>query len=100
MPSRLSRRELLASAAAFAATASPSSEPFFWTASHAAAEIRKRKISSEDLTKLMLDRIRERNARLNAFITITADQALEQARVLDREAARKSFREIGRASCR
>lgn len=70
----------------------PLSEPHFWTLCEASEQIRKRKISSEELTKLCLDRIRQRNERLNAFITITADLALEQARSLDRDLQRHVIR--------
>src|SRR2546430_914640 len=79
----LSRRDLLFAAAA-QAVAYPVAEPHFWTMCEAADQIRKRKISSEELTRLCLDRIRKSNERLNAFITITADSALETARSLDR----------------
>jgi len=85
--SKWSRRDwLLASAASFAVPLpSSSAEPCFWTLSEAAGQVRRRKISSEELTKLSLDRIRQRNEKLNAFITITADAALGQARSLDRD---------------
>ena len=86
----LNRREWLIAAAQMSAaglSAQPerNAEPHFWTLADAASRIRKRKISSEELTKLMLDRIRQRDSRLNAFITITADRAMEQARACDRD---------------
>jgi Asp-tRNA(Asn)/Glu-tRNA(Gln) amidotransferase A subunit family amidase len=37
---------------------------------------RKRKLSPLELTKLMLARIEELNPKLNAYLTVTADQAL------------------------
>jgi aspartyl-tRNA(Asn)/glutamyl-tRNA(Gln) amidotransferase subunit A len=93
MPLSFSRREWLAAAAAVTMeTAQPAAEPHFWTATEAADQIRKRKISSEELTRLCLERIHQRNERLNAFITITGDRAMEQARACDRDAHRKMFR--------
>src|SRR5215468_6691691 len=96
-PSTLSRREWLLSIVAATQLnpqigREPSGEPHFWTASEAADQIRKGKISSEELTKICLDRIHERNERLNAFITITADFALEQARSCDRDLKRRVIR--------
>lgn len=90
----LSRRDLLYGAAlvsAHAATA-PSSQPHFWTLCEAADQIRRRKISSEELTRLCLNRISQRSQRLNAFITVTADQALDQARACDLDLQRHVMR--------
>lgn len=63
-----------------------------WTLCEAADQIRRKKISSEELTKACLSRIRERDSRLNAFITITGDRALGQARMLDQDLQRKNLR--------
>ena len=84
----LSRREwLYLSAIPLAAQGAQkvSREPHFWTLCEAADQIRKRRISSEELTKLCLERIGKHNEKLNAFITLTADSALEQARACDRD---------------
>ncbi|HKW35779.1 MAG TPA: amidase [Candidatus Acidoferrum sp.] len=47
--------------------------------------LRKRKLSPVELTKLMLARIERLNPRLNAYITVTAELALAQAKKAERE---------------
>ncbi len=54
------------------------------TLAELAAALRGREISSEELTGAFLERIGRLDERLNSFITVTADQALEQARAADR----------------
>ena len=54
--------------------------------------IRKKKVSPVELTKACLARIDRVNPALNAFITITADSALEQARVAESEVMRGNWR--------
>jgi aspartyl-tRNA(Asn)/glutamyl-tRNA(Gln) amidotransferase subunit A len=49
--------------------------------------LRAREISAEEVTSDCLARIEEHNPRLNAFITVMADQARRQARDADRELA-------------
>src|SRR5215510_4392726 len=96
LPASISRREWLLAVAAMQLSAQagrPSDdEPHFWTLSAAANQIRKGKISSEELTRLCLERIRQRNDKLNAFITVTAESALEQAREYDRDLKRRTIR--------
>src|SRR6266571_2795699 len=46
---------------------------------------RKRKLSPVELTKLMLARIEKLNPKLNAYLTVTAELALAQARKAERE---------------
>ncbi len=58
----------------------------------AAAVIRDRKLSSYELTRLCLDRIEKLNPTLNAFITVTAELALDQARQADAELAAGNWR--------
>jgi len=60
---------------------------------------RKRKLSPVELTKLMLARIEHRNPILNAYITVTAELALAQAKKAEAELfaprGRKSYRDRG-----
>ncbi len=51
-----------------------------------------KEFSAEELTRDLLARIEQENPRTNAFITITAEQALEQARAAD---ARRAAGETG-----
>ena len=64
------------------------------TLSELSAALAAKKLSSVELTRLCLDRIRGLNGRLNAFITVDEEHSLAQARVADerragREAARR-----------
>jgi len=52
-----------------------------------AADLRARKVSSVELVRACLARIEASQPALNAFVTITAQQALEQAEAADRELA-------------
>jgi aspartyl-tRNA(Asn)/glutamyl-tRNA(Gln) amidotransferase subunit A len=60
---------------------------------------RKRKLSPVELTKLMLARIEQLNPRLNAYITVTAELALAQAKKAESELfaprGRKGYRDRG-----
>lgn len=49
--------------------------------------LEKRELSSEELTGFYLKRIEEKEPSLNAFITVTPELALEQAREIDRKRA-------------
>jgi aspartyl-tRNA(Asn)/glutamyl-tRNA(Gln) amidotransferase subunit A len=57
---------------------------------------RKRKLSPVELTKLMLARIERLNPKLNAYITVTAELALAQAKKAESEL----FAPRGRKGCR
>ncbi|MGD2112976.1 MAG: Asp-tRNA(Asn)/Glu-tRNA(Gln) amidotransferase subunit GatA [Gammaproteobacteria bacterium] len=48
-----------------------------------AAGLRQREFSSVELTRACLDRVATLDGRLNSFITVTGEQALEQARAAD-----------------
>jgi aspartyl-tRNA(Asn)/glutamyl-tRNA(Gln) amidotransferase subunit A len=58
------------------------------TIGQAAARLRAREVSALELAQESLRRIREAQPRLNAFITVTEELALERARRADEELAR------------
>ena len=58
----------------------------------ASAALRARKLSPVELTRACLDRIERLNPRLNAFITVTAESALQEARAAEQEIARSNYR--------
>ena len=60
----------------------------FETISEVGKRLRSGKITSTALTELMLERIEAHNDKLNAFITVTAELAREQAQQADEELAR------------
>lgn len=53
------------------------------SAADAARAIRAREISSVELTKLVLDRIEKFNPKINALVTVTAEEALRRAAEAD-----------------
>jgi aspartyl-tRNA(Asn)/glutamyl-tRNA(Gln) amidotransferase subunit A len=58
----------------------------------ASAALRARRLSPVDLTRACLERMEALNPTLNAFITVTAEPALAQARELEGEIARRKWR--------
>jgi aspartyl-tRNA(Asn)/glutamyl-tRNA(Gln) amidotransferase subunit A len=62
------------------------------TIEQAARLLRSRTISSLELTQATLDRIQALEGRLHAFITVTSDLAVAQARRAEREIARGDYR--------
>ena len=62
------------------------------TLSEASARIRKRSVTSTQLTKALLTRIGVYNPKLDAYITVMAEEALRQAAQLDDEAKAGKFR--------
>ncbi len=57
------------------------------TIREASANLRARRVSSVELTRAALSRIERLNPKLNAFITVTADSAMQRARQADAELA-------------
>ncbi|MDP2674524.1 MAG: Asp-tRNA(Asn)/Glu-tRNA(Gln) amidotransferase subunit GatA [Dehalococcoidia bacterium] len=63
--------------------------PVHYLAAHEAADLlARREASSVELTRALLERLRAANDSLNAFLTITEDEALAQARAADERIAR------------
>ena len=92
MTVRISRRELMAAVAtggflAAARLQGQASDPTTLTIADAARLMAARQLSPLELTRAYLARIEQLNGRLNAFITVTADAALAQARALEAEIA-------------
>ncbi len=80
----ISRRRALAALLAMPVHTRASS-PSEWTLQEASEQVRKGAISPIELTRVCLERIERLNRQLNAFITVMADQALAQARELEKE---------------
>ncbi len=57
------------------------------TIAQLAGDLRAKRVSATELTRHFLDRIGRLDPALNAFITVTADRALEQAAAADRRLA-------------
>jgi len=64
----------------------------YLTLTEVAELIRSEKISSEELTQIMLDRIVALDSNLNCYITVMAKDALTAARALDKELAGGEYR--------
>lgn len=59
----------------------------FLTLSELSALLEKREVTSVDVTRAVLERIRELNPRLRAYLTVLDESALRQAKAADREIA-------------
>jgi aspartyl-tRNA(Asn)/glutamyl-tRNA(Gln) amidotransferase subunit A len=80
------RRETLAMLfAASAGAQTASSTPTDWTLTQASEQVRRGKISPVELTRACLSRIEKLNPKINAYITVMAEQSLAQARDLEAE---------------
>lgn len=62
------------------------------TLAEVAGLIKAGKISSEELTQIMLDRIAAINNRLHSYLTVMGKDALADARALDKEMAQGKYR--------
>ncbi len=69
-----------------------STELHFLTITEAARLIEQRRLSPVDLTQAYLDRIAAIDPQLNAYLLVTADRALAQARVAEAEIAAGHYR--------
>lgn len=65
---------------------------FFLPLTDLAARIKSKKLSPVELTEGYLDRIKRFNDRFNAYQTVTADLALEQAREAEKQIAAGKYR--------
>src|SRR5215831_13720274 len=68
------------------------SDILFKSAAELALLLEARKLSPVEVVRAFLDRIEAVNPRVNAFITVTGEQALEQARKAEREIAAGRYR--------
>jgi aspartyl-tRNA(Asn)/glutamyl-tRNA(Gln) amidotransferase subunit A len=75
-----------------AAPAAPPDELAFSSLNGAAALLRAGKVSPVDLVRACLGRIESQNSALNAFVTVTAESALREARVAEAEMQRGEWR--------
>ncbi|HTK89848.1 MAG TPA: amidase [Verrucomicrobiae bacterium] len=57
-----------------------------------AAAIKRKKLSPVEVTRAVLDRIERVNPRLNAYVTITDDQAIRDARAAERAVGKRGAR--------
>jgi aspartyl-tRNA(Asn)/glutamyl-tRNA(Gln) amidotransferase subunit A len=58
-------------------------ELYFLTLTEAAERLRRRELSSVELTRALLERIQRLDPEINAYLTVTEELALEQARRAD-----------------
>ena len=64
----------------------------FTTISDLSQQVRGKEISPVEITRMCLSRIEELNPSLNAFITVTAESAMAEARAAEAEIARGEWR--------
>jgi len=64
----------------------------FYTVKELASLIKQRKISSVELTRFFLDRIKQYGDTLEAIVTVTEEHALKQARKMDQELENGNYR--------
>src|SRR5881628_3926630 len=68
------------------------SEILFKSVAELAPLLKARRLSPVELVRAFLDRIEAVNPKVNAFITVTGEQALDQARKAEREIAAGRYR--------
>ncbi|HET8889921.1 MAG TPA: amidase [Candidatus Angelobacter sp.] len=68
------------------------SELPFLDLAEASRAVQKKEVSPVELTRACLERIERLNPKLNAFITVTADAALQEARTAEAEIARGEWK--------
>ncbi len=64
----------------------------FYSVAELSVLIKNRKITSEELTKLYLDRLGRYDSKLHCVITLLGDRAMEQARAMDEEIREGKYR--------
>ena len=64
----------------------------FWSIGRLAELIRTRQVTSEELTRMYLGRLRKYGPKLECVVTLTEDRAIKQARRADREIAAGHYR--------
>ncbi|MCP4260745.1 MAG: amidase [Planctomycetes bacterium] len=64
----------------------------FWMVTDLAGLIKSRKVSSLELTKMYLERLKKYDEKLKCIISLTEEMALEQARRADKEIAAGRYR--------
>ncbi|MBI3917176.1 MAG: amidase [Betaproteobacteria bacterium] len=67
-------------------------QPGSLTIAEASALIRKRELSPVSLVEALLERISALDSQVNAFITVTGERALDQAKLAEREIAAGRYR--------
>ncbi|MGH7444809.1 MAG: amidase, partial [Longimicrobiales bacterium] len=67
-------------------------EVAFWPVTRLAALIRTRQVTSSELTRMYLDRLKRHGPTLEAVISLTGERALAQAADMDAEIARGNYR--------
>ncbi len=87
-----SRREFLAAGLAASQAFAAPPDLAGLTLAEAADSVRRRRASPVELVQACLDRIQKYNSTLNAFITVTADQALKEAREMETDQKRGRWR--------
>ena len=98
MPTALTRRDVLTTGAAAAACLvsrpvfTQTADPTDLTIAEAQRLVRRRDLSPVELVEAYAARIRRFDARLNAFVTVTEERAVERARALEAELAAGRWR--------